>query len=743
MNLPPEPRPFRFSLLLINAALVLPAAFLYSVKTDSPVYFLIASAILLFAFFRKKYLPVRDRPIIYSITAVLILTIFPDMLITIDDSRAGIFDLLIRSNLIIPLMTYLAAFSCAFYPYPLRRGITAVCVVFALVICGDRFNSAGLNNGTLFFLDPVLHHYALAYGIAAAWTALVIPLYFIFPGRREKNGNSFSMKLRPVLLFLMLLLLPLFALAAEHFYYRNDSLMRAVEYHLLRISMRRHFGRPGSGYYRLAGRTSLTRSFPHDPVRSREVLMRVKAPFIPGYLRTATYCGYRWGHWGNPKSLADPVPLPASRPTGLISYSTFSVPDRGPKDAAERKMMLYFVRLNPGSRVPAPGSVTALEAVADSGAVSENGLLDLKHWRLDGGCTLILPGADRDPAWQGPSDPLKRPEFLYVPHRLRTELKRIASELKISGVRKEVVLPRLMQHFESFTYSLEHDNAGRNMDPVLYFLRKSRTGHCEFFASAAVLLLRSAGIPARYVTGFLCEEKNPVGDHYVVRAAHAHAWCEAYLPDRGQWVTVDPAAGYARAAFRTGLRQNLFSAWLDAAQQIFQQAFADIRRGHFAQAVMDLMTGLAVILWRIVSSVPGMIAIAVISCLLVFRLVRKRRRRLAGGYVLTDIRKKLVRIFERFERSCRRTTGKKRPDHMAILEFYREPELQEFCRTYERLRYGISEPSPQEIRDFAAEAARIGALMRKSASRIRQDRDPHAGAGPATTAGRPSGNGPC
>ena len=84
MNLPPEPRPFRLSLLLINAALVLPPAFLYSVKTDSPMYFLIAGAILLFAFFRKNYLPLRDRPIIYSITAAVVLTILPALLTLLD-----------------------------------------------------------------------------------------------------------------------------------------------------------------------------------------------------------------------------------------------------------------------------------------------------------------------------------------------------------------------------------------------------------------------------------------------------------------------------------------------------------------------------------------------------------------------------------------------------------------------------------------------------------------------------------
>ena len=723
MNVPlREPHPFRLSTLLFNAALVLPPPFLYSVKTDSPVYFLIAGAILLFAFFRKDYLPVRDRPIIYSITAAVVLTVFPDMLITIDDSRAGIFDLLIRSNLIIPLMTYLAAFSCAFYPYPLRRGITAVCVVFALVICGDRFYSVRLNNETLFFLNGVLHHYAAAYGFAAAWTALAIPLYFIFPGRVEKSpATPFSMKLRPVLLFLLLLLLPLFALAAEHYYYRNDSMMRAVEYYLLRISMRRHFDRPDSRHYRLNGRISLNRPVPHDPARGRQVLIRVKAPFVPGYLRTGVFCSYRSGQWDNPKDSPAPVPLPASRPTGLVSYSTFTLPGRD-AEGSGRKMELYFVRLNPGPRVPAPGNVNSLEAVADSGAVSENGLLELKHWRLDGGCTLIVPAPDREAAWQGPADPLNRAEFLQIPERLRPELKRISANLQISSVApQEEILRKVQQYFEPFTYSTEHRNAGQNMDPLLYFLRQSRTGHCEFFASASVLLFRSAGIPARYVTGFICEEKNPVGDYYVVRAAHAHAWCEAYLPGSKRWVTVDPAAGSALTAFQRERGQYRLSVWLDAAQQIFQQAFADIRRGHFAQAVMDLLQGLATLLWRIVSNVFGAIGILIVVFLAVFLLIRKRRRASAnGGYALSGPRQKLVRIFERFERSFRAHTGEKRPEHTAVLEFYRQPELQEFCRTYERLRFGAVEPDRREIRDFADAAAGIRILMRKTSFRDRQ-----------------------
>jgi transglutaminase-like putative cysteine protease len=75
-------------------------------------------------------------------------------------------------------------------------------------------------------------------------------------------------------------------------------------------------------------------------------------------------------------------------------------------------------------------------------------------------------------------------------------------------------------------------------DPVQDFIFNQTEGHCELFASAAVLMLRAAGVPARYVTGFRGGEWNAVGGYVAVRADRAHAWAEAFLPETG-WVRVD------------------------------------------------------------------------------------------------------------------------------------------------------------------------------------------------------------
>jgi hypothetical protein len=76
-------------------------------------------------------------------------------------------------------------------------------------------------------------------------------------------------------------------------------------------------------------------------------------------------------------------------------------------------------------------------------------------------------------------------------------------------------------------------------DPLPYFLFVRRAGHCEYFASAMTVMLRTMGIPARYATGFLPGQFNDVGGDYIVRASDAHAWVEAYFPGYG-WITFDP-----------------------------------------------------------------------------------------------------------------------------------------------------------------------------------------------------------
>jgi transglutaminase-like putative cysteine protease len=88
-------------------------------------------------------------------------------------------------------------------------------------------------------------------------------------------------------------------------------------------------------------------------------------------------------------------------------------------------------------------------------------------------------------------------------------------------------------------------------DPVDGFLFDSRRGFCEHYASAFVVMLRAAGIPARVVTGYQGGEINPRGGYMIVRQSDAHAWAEAIID--GRWQRFDPTAAVAPSRVERGL----------------------------------------------------------------------------------------------------------------------------------------------------------------------------------------------
>lgn len=95
------------------------------------------------------------------------------------------------------------------------------------------------------------------------------------------------------------------------------------------------------------------------------------------------------------------------------------------------------------------------------------------------------------------------------------------------------------QHLlNGYRYSMDVETT-KSAHPIEDFLFDRRTGYCEHFSTAMVIMLRSLGIPARLVTGFLASEWNSFGHYFTVRQRDAHAWVEVYFPKSG-WITMDP-----------------------------------------------------------------------------------------------------------------------------------------------------------------------------------------------------------
>lgn len=129
------------------------------------------------------------------------------------------------------------------------------------------------------------------------------------------------------------------------------------------------------------------------------------------------------------------------------------------------------------------------------------------------------------------------------------EIARLAAEVAGTGTAEEKA--RQIENHLATSYQYTLDLVGSQSDhPVDDFLFQTQRGHCEYFASSMVLMLRSQGIPARFTTGYLGGEYSPFEDYYVIRESDAHAWVEAYLPGRG-WATFDPTPAAGRPSART------------------------------------------------------------------------------------------------------------------------------------------------------------------------------------------------
>jgi hypothetical protein len=151
-----------------------------------------------------------------------------------------------------------------------------------------------------------------------------------------------------------------------------------------------------------------------------------------------------------------------------------------------------------------------------------------------------------------------RAEDLQLPERERAEFEQLARELGLPGLPAAEIARRVHQHFGTFSYATFRDTAVPAGATALGdFVRRSKSGHCEYFAAATALLLRAAGVPARYATGFAVHEYSKLEAAYLVRARHAHAWVRAYVD--GRWLDIDttPPSWFAVEDERAPLWERL------------------------------------------------------------------------------------------------------------------------------------------------------------------------------------------
>jgi transglutaminase-like putative cysteine protease len=287
-----------------------------------------------------------------------------------------------------------------------------------------------------------------------------------------------------------------------------------------------------------------------------QIVMRVELPNLPAtgkdrlYLRGVAYDRYNGRSWSTTGR--------RRRNLDLVADGTFAVRSRGnlaPASLSEPlRQDILLEALDTSVLFAAP---FAEYVSGDFPTVQADGMTGL-HLPFPVSSRLRYSVASRERQILAEEQVAKdldysnfvRDQYLQLPE-LSHQVTELAWRVTAAAATPYEKTVAIQQHLiNGYRYSLDTGTEVSNR-PIEDFLFTRKTGYCEHYATAMVLMLRSLGIPARLVTGFLATEWNDFGQYYTVRQRDAHAWVEVYYPNSG-WVTMDPTPASGTAPIPSG-----------------------------------------------------------------------------------------------------------------------------------------------------------------------------------------------
>ncbi len=151
-------------------------------------------------------------------------------------------------------------------------------------------------------------------------------------------------------------------------------------------------------------------------------------------------------------------------------------------------------------------------------------------------------------------------KYLQIPDELPQRVKDLAASLVVSEVNDYDKAKAIERYVAGkYVYNLDVRSTPRNRDFVDYFLFDQQEGYCSYFASAMTILARCAGLPARYVEGYMLppEPTEDRRDMYIVTNMQAHAWVEIYFEGYG-WLPFEPTAPFRTTFYAVEIPEQVY-----------------------------------------------------------------------------------------------------------------------------------------------------------------------------------------
>lgn len=257
---------------------------------------------------------------------------------------------------------------------------------------------------------------------------------------------------------------------------------------------------------------------------SPRIVLRVETPSLmppPALLREAAYNVFNGPTW-----YAVDAPFRSVQPAvdGVTWPLSARAPEKGPITVSA------YLRRGKGMLAAPNGALQLDQLFVVELATNRMGAI-----RVEEGLGLVRYGVRyTDGAW----DDAPTRMDLAVPRNEAAAVGRVAEELGLAGKTPAEAVAAVRAYFRTgFGYSRFVAERAPSTSALEDFFFRTRRGHCEYYATATVLLLRAAGVPARYAVGYAVHEWSALERRYVVRANDAHAWTMVWLD--GAWRELD------------------------------------------------------------------------------------------------------------------------------------------------------------------------------------------------------------
>lgn len=287
-------------------------------------------------------------------------------------------------------------------------------------------------------------------------------------------------------------------------------------------------------------------------INPKEVAFTVNATTTPGYMRTTAFVRFDGKQWQNPWStrrrptdIYTPfATLPAELPSNLGDFpelrrdkQVFLFP--GESRGSFEKLVVNIPD-GRGSLIPAPLHTAYL--LGTPGNRVQRPALDPHQSIISNGFDNRRYGLLVSTSHRSSVDSTYLSSLLDVPDADVALLREVSDKVTKGQTTTRQKIRAVESYFrDNFTYSLQSNLEAnlRGRSQLRAFLEDRRQAHCEYFATASALLLRSQGIPCRMAAGYLVYEKNDDGEYFIAANRNAHAWVEAYDAQTKEWLIVE------------------------------------------------------------------------------------------------------------------------------------------------------------------------------------------------------------